>query len=866
MTTILQQNAYTPQSIEAKWQATWQAAKLHAIDTANPEPSGETFYCLSMFPYPSGRLHMGHVRNYTLGDVVSRIKRMQGYTVLQPMGWDSFGLPAENAAIQRNIAPEAWTLENIAYMRGQLQRLGFAYDWSREVLTCQDDYYRWTQWLFLYLYQRGLAYKKEAPVNWCPIDQTVLANEQVIDGKCWRDGALVEKKRLSQWFFKTTAYADQLLDNLETLSGWPERVKTMQARWIDRSLGTEVKFDIADSDFAIDVYTTRADTLMGVTYLALAPEHPLVAHVTRPEHLAAVESYQQEAKNKSELDRTAEGREKTGVPLGSYAKHPISGKLIPIWVADYVLADYGTGAVMAVAAHDERDFEFAKKYNLPIIEVISAPANCDSGDQSSLSNDKPGAYTDKGILINSGDFDGLDSDAAKEQITQFLTARQLGQAKVQYRLRDWLVSRQRFWGAPIPIVYCEKCGTVAVPESELPVKLPSAHDVDFQAKGKSPLASCDAFVNTVCPNCEGPATRETDTMDTFVCSSWYYLRFVDPHNTSQPFDPALIARWLPVDQYIGGIEHAILHLMYARFFMMALADGGLTGCKENQEPFKQLLTQGMVLKDGAKMSKSKGNVVDPDEILKTYGADTARFFILSDSPPQADFDWKDSGVEGCFRFLQRVWRVVSDARSLVNLSAPAPSILDDTLTGNQKDLLRMTHQTIAGISRDIEGKTSASEPDLNASFQFNTVVSKLRELVNFMSKHAIQSEPGSQENIDSSCPVYSFAVSSLLKLLAPLCPHISEELWHRLGGSGFIHEQAWPVADPAALVAEHATVVVQINGKLRDQFEVATDTPKEALEATARLLPKIAGLLEKQTIVKTIVVPNKLVNFVVKPI
>ncbi|MEB3245699.1 MAG: leucine--tRNA ligase [Vampirovibrionales bacterium] len=859
MSSILQQDAYAPTLIEPRWQAEWAAAGLYAVDTAANDDR-LPFYCLSMFPYPSGRLHMGHVRNYTLGDVVARIKRMQGFNVLQPMGWDSFGLPAENAAIQKGVAPEAWTFENIDYMRGQLQRLGFAYDWQREVMTCREDYYKWTQWLFLQLYKQGLAYKKEAPVNWCPVDQTVLANEQVIEGRCWRDGALVERKRLSQWFFKTTAYADVLLDNLDTLPGWPERVKTMQKRWIERSYGSRVKFIVrrlaqpaaefgardgaqgnqgAENDF-IEVYTTRPDTLFGVTYLALAPEHALVDKLTTPEQRDAVLAYCEAAKNKPEMERVAEGKAKTGVFTGGYATHPLTGEAIPVWVADYVLAEYGTGAVMAVPAHDSRDFEFANTYGLAVREVISS-----DGKSAGINSE---AYTAYGVLLNSGAFNGLDSESAKTEITKSLDDRGLGARKTQYRLRDWLVSRQRFWGAPIPIIYCPSCGTVPVPEAQLPVKLPAAVDVDFKAKGKSPLASVEHFVNTPCPSCGGPATRETDTMDTFVCSSWYFLRFVDPHNTERPFDPALIAKWLPVDQYVGGIEHAILHLMYARFFMMALADAGLTGSISNQEPFKNLLTQGMVLKDGAKMSKSKGNVVDPDEILKTYGADTARFFILSDSPPQADFDWKDSGVEGCFRFLQKVWRLVVDWQPVLDLTLPEPDLA--TLSGEQKAVYRATHQAISGISADIEN-----------AFQFNTVVSKLRELVNALSAMPKASDA-------EVCASRSFAVATLIKLLAPICPHMAEALWEKLGmfaRTGSIHTQAWPSANPAALVPDALTIVVQFNGKLRAEFTASPDASKADLEASALALPKVQSLLAGQSLVKTIVVPGKLVNFVIKP-
>jgi leucyl-tRNA synthetase len=850
------QDTYQPQTLEARWQQHWEETGCYQT-ASRPQPGKKKYYALSMFPYPSGRLHMGHVRNYTITDVIARLHRMQGAHVLHPMGWDSFGLPAENAAIQHGARPDTWTFENIDYMRRQLKRLGLAVDWQREVFTCRPDYYRWTQWMFLTLYHRGLAYQKEAPVNWCEQCQTVLANEQVIDGRCWRDDSLVTRKMLRQWFFKITQYADRLLANLDKLPGWPERVKTMQRNWIGYSEGAEICFPLLDEagmplpDAApLRVFTTRPDTLMGVTYVVLAPEHAWVDGLTRPGQRAAVDAYREQARRKSEIERTSTDREKTGVFLGSFVQHPLSGAPLPLWIADYALADYGTGAVMAVPAHDERDWQFAHVYNLPIKTVI-LPTEAVPQDNDA-SKPQEAAYTGPGRLTHSDvpaklDVDGQDSHTAKRTITQALAAQGLGGAKTQYRLRDWLVSRQRYWGAPIPVVYCEACGTVPVPEAHLPVLLPT--DVDFSVQGRSPVATSETFLQTQCPTCGAAARRETDTMDTFVCSAWYYLRYVDPHNTQQPFDPALVAQWLPVDQYVGGIEHAILHLMYARFFMMALADAGWTGLSTLDEPFANLLTQGMVLKDGAKMSKSKGNIVDPDEIFDTYGADTARFFILSDSPPGADFDWKSSAVEGCYKFLQRVWRLVTDNNlpGGIDLACPAP--VYERLTGPQRQLYQAGQMAIAGITQDM-----AEE------YQFNTVVSKLREWVNTMGRYA---GAGHVSHTGATvCPVWSDAVRTLLLLLAPVAPHLSEDLWHRLGGSGSVHAQAWPVAHTPALSADTVEVVVQINGKLRDRFEIASGLAPAQLEELAKARPKVQEHLSGAVIRKVVTVPGKLVNFV----
>jgi leucyl-tRNA synthetase len=825
---ILQIDSYQPQAIEAKWQKQWEESGLYKTDT--DETHQPKYYALSMFPYPSGRLHMGHVRNYTLTDVIARFKRMHGFNVLHPMGWDSFGLPAENAAIQNNIPPSEWTMSNIDYMRKQLKQLGLAVDWDREVATCKEDYYKWTQWMFLYLYKRGLAYKKEAPVNWCEQCHTVLANEQVIDGRCWRDDSLVIKKKLNQWFFKTTEYADRLLNNLDKLKGWPERVLLMQKNWINKSIGAEVEFKVEGRDIRIPVFTTRPDTIFGVTYMVLAPEHPLAELLVSEEYRESLDQYIETTKLKSEMDRTASDKEKTGVSLGVNAINPYNGEFVPIWVSDYVLMDYGTGAVMAVPAHDERDFEFAQKFQLPIKRVIENPVHPNQPLEA--------AYTDPGILVNSGEFTGLDSETAKEKITLLAQTEKFGKQKIQYRLRDWLVSRQRYWGTPIPIIYCEKCGTVPVLDEHLPVRLPK--DVDFSVKGVSPVATSSSFKHAPCPKCGEMGKRETDTMDTFVDSSWYYLRYIDPHNETKPFEPQLIHQWMPVDQYVGGIEHAILHLMYSRFFMMALSDSGWT---EQDEPFKNLLTQGMVLKDGSKMSKSKGNIVDPDAIFQEFGADTARFFILSDSPPQADFDWKESAVEGCFKFLSRVWRCVTEHQNAINFNLPLPAYED--MTGETRELFQWTNRTIGGITTDIE-----------TQFQFNTVISKIREFVNYLAKF----KPGNQPEA-----VYSHAIASLLKVLAPITPHMAQELWQLSGGIDALYTQSWPTWDPIATQSDMVEVVVQINGKVRDKFTVASGLTQKELEDLARERPKVIQQIGDQQIVKVIVVPNKLVNMVVKP-
>ena len=828
--------SYYPQEIEKKWQKIWEENKAFKTTDDDSKPK---YYALSMFPYPSGKLHMGHVRNYTITDVIARYKKMNGFNVLHPMGWDSFGLPAENAAMKHGANPETWTDENIKYMTKQLKMLGLSYDWDREVTTCKPDYYKWTQWLFLQLYKKGLAYKKEAAVNWCEECGTVLANEQVIDGKCWRCDHVVEKKYLSQWFLKITDYAEILLKDLDKLTGWGDNVKTMQANWIGKSEGAILRFKVCDmpdgSDLEIPVYTTRPDTAYGITYLVVAPEYKDIEKLTTPENKKAVEEYRANARKMTEIERLSTDRIKTGVPLGTHCINPFTGEKFPLWTADYALVEYGTGAVMAVPTHDTRDFDFAKKYNLPMKVVIENPEN--------PSDCKDAAYTEPGIMVNSGEFNGMKNEDAKKAITEKAVKGGFGEFKTQYRLRDWLVSRQRYWGAPIPVVYCEKCGIQPVPEEQLPVLLPK--DVDFSVVGKSPITTSKSFVETTCPCCGGPARRETDTMDTFVCSSWYYLRYSDARNDKMPFAKDKVNKWLPVDQYVGGIEHAILHLLYSRFFTKALRDLGLL---DFDEPFKNLLTQGMVLKDGSKMSKSKGNTVDPDEIFENYGADTARLFILSDSPPARDFDWSDAGVEGCYKFLNRVWRLISTNAENINLCHC--ELVSGSLKKKDNDeLLRRVHIAIKGVSNDIAN-----------DFQFNTVISKYRELVN-----TIYDWQGKKSTLDDEDKqVLSFAILTLIKLMSPVAVHLTEEAWHDLGGKDSIHEQEWTKWDENLAKLSSITLVVQVNGKLRDKIEADESSSEEELKALALESAKVKEFTDGKTIVKTIVVPKKLVNIVAK--
>ena len=818
---------YFPQKIEKKQRKFWDELKINKTSEDMSKPK---YYALSMFPYPSGRLHMGHVRNYTITDVIARFKKMQGFNVLHPMGWDSFGLPAENAAIQKGVNPKDWTLKNIAYMKEQLNNLGLMYDWEREVTTCLPDYYKWTQYLFQQFYKKGLAYKSEAAVNWCEKCSTVLANEQVIDGKCWRCDSIVEKKYLSQWFLKITDYAQELLESIDKLDGWGENVKLMQKNWIGKSQGTIIDFKVkGKKDLSVKVYTTRPDTVYGVTYVVVAPEYKDIEKLTTEDNKNAVEAYRKNAKRLTEIERLSNAREKTGVKLGTYVINPFNGEEIPLYAADYALVEYGTGAVMAVPTHDERDFAFAKKYNLPMKVVIENPEN-----PSDCSTE---AYTDEGILINSGEFDGLNNVEAKEKITQKAIKEGLGEAKTQYRLRDWLISRQRYWGAPIPVVYCEDCGIQLVPEDQLPVLLPE--DVDFSVVGRSPITTSKTFIDTTCPKCGKKAKRETDTMDTFMCSSWYYLRYCDPKNDKKPFDKELVDKYMNVDQYVGGIEHAILHLLYSRFVTKALRDMEFLSF---DEPFKNLLTQGMVLKDGSKMSKSKGNTVDPDEIFENYGADTARLFILSDSPPQRDFDWSDAGVEGCYKFLNRVWKLYYQNQNRISLDY---KISLENLSKDSDKLVRLTNIAIKKITSDIEHE-----------FQFNTVISKYREFVNSIYEYL------NVEEIDNN--VLSYALISLLKLMSPVCVHLTDELYQNLGGKGSIHQLEWPKYDENLTQMNDITLVVMVNGKLRDKITVSSQANEDELKNKALESQKVKEFIDGKTIVKTIVVPKKLVNIVVK--
>lgn len=817
---------YIPQQIEKKWQKIWQETK--AFET-HSEEGKDKYYILEMFPYPSGNLHMGHVRNYSIGDVVARFKKMQGFNVIHPMGYDAFGMPAENAAIQNGIAPAKWTYSNIENMTRQQQELGLSYDWDREVLTCREDYYKHTQKLFGLFYKKGLAYKKEAKVNWCDKCHTVLANEQVEDGKCWRCKTLVVKKGLSQWFFKITDYADRLLADLDKLPGWPERVKTMQRNWIGRSTGTQFSFAVEGMEEKIPVYTTRVDTVYGVTYLVLAPEHPLVEKLIKdnPEK-AKLEAFITEMRNQNDMARTAEDAPKLGMPTGSYAIHPLTGERVPIWIANYVLYEYGTGAVMAVPEGDQRDWEFAQKYKLPVRLVIQ------NREHDLALEDMKAAYETDGYLVNSGEFDGLGSKEAREKITEKIEQMGIGEGKVNYRLRDWLISRQRYWGCPIPIVYCPSCGPVLVPDDQLPVKLPE--DVEFVTDATSPLETSEEFLYCACPKCGEKAKRETDTMDTFIDSSWYFLRYCDPKNEKSPFDKEKADYWMPVDQYIGGIEHAILHLLYARFFMKVLHDEGLVSA---EEPFTNLLCQGMVLKDGSKMSKSVGNVVSPEEIVKKYGADTARLFILFAAPPEKDLEWSEQGVEGSYRFLKRVWAIVNAYNHM--------GTKESGLTEDESALRRRLHKTIAKATEDLDGK-----------FAFNTAISAIMELVNDMYKFA-----DAHESIEAT--LKTEVIRNLLIVLAPFVPHITEELWQTVGAKEkSVYDAPWPSVDPEALVVDTVEMAVQVNGKVRATIEVSTSIAADEIEREAMNVPAVQKFLEGKTVVKCIVIPKRIVNIVVK--
>ena len=820
---------YNPQEIEKKWQTVWDNPNYYKIDVDDNKPK---YYALEMFPYPSGNLHMGHVRNYSIGDVLARFKKMSGFNVLHPMGFDAFGMPAENAAISHGVKPDDWTFANIKNMISQQKSMGLDYDWNREVETCKKDYYRWTQWLFELFYKRGLAYKKEAAVNWCDTCGTVLANEQVIDGKCWRCDHEVHKKNLSQWFFKITDYAEELLKDLQKLEGWPERVKIMQENWIGRSEGLEISFEVPQLNEKFSVYTTRPDTSFGITFVALAPEHKLVDKILQNSpNPAPIKDFCEKVKNQSDIERTSSESEKNGIFTGFYCINPFNGKKVPIWITNYVVFEYGTGAVMGVPSEDQRDFMFAKKYNLEIIITLQPK------DKNLILDEMTEAYTEKdGLLVNSGKFSGMEFHEGFNKIMEFAEENGFGKKKINYKLRDWLISRQRYWGAPIPIIYCENCGEVLVPENDLPVELPD--DVEFKQGELSPLSTSKKFSEVFCPKCGKPAKRETDTMDTFICSSWYFLRYTDPHNENLPFSRENVNYWSPVDQYIGGIEHAILHLLYSRFFTKVLRDAKLL---DFDEPFTNLLTQGMVIKDGAKMSKSLGNVVSPEEIIKKFGADTARLFILFAAPVERDLDWSDQGVEGSFRFLNRVWRILGIFEDFIKKGAENYNF--DELNDEEKNFRRILHKTIKKVTED-----------LGERFMFNTAISSLMELVN--AAHNFQ-----DKKINPNL-AREFA-ENLLKMLAPFVPHISAELWSKFF-EGDVHRQNWVKFDEKAIIEDEVEIVIQINGKIREHVKVALNLSKKELEEIAPNLPKIKELTANKKIVKIIAVPNKLINIVVK--
>ena len=827
------QEKYAPHEIEAKWQKYWEENKTFKVEKDDSKPKS---YVLEMFPYPSGNLHMGHVRNYSIGDVIARFRTMKGFNVLHPMGWDSFGMPAENAAIKHNIPPKKWTMENIANMTRQLKALGLSYDWDREVATCKEDYYKWTQWFFELFYKRGLAVKKESAVNWCDTCNTVLANEQVIDGKCWRCDHEVVKKDLSQWFFKITDYADELLKDLSLLEGWPERVKTMQRNWIGRSEGLEFTFEIPALNDKVAVYTTRPDTAYGVTFMALAAEHPLIKKLCENNPKAdEINAFCERVRNQSEIERTSSESEKEGIFTGAYCINPFTGRKVEIWVTNYVLYDYGTGAVMGVPTGDQRDWMFADKYGIEKIVTI-----CPVGQELKL-EEMTCAYEEKeGMLVNSGEFTGMEMHAAMSAIMDKAEKEGFGKRRVNYRLRDWLISRQRYWGAPIPIIYCPHCGEVLVPEDQLPVRLPE--DVSFTAGAKSPLATSEEFVHCKCPKCGADATRETDTMDTFLCSSWYYLRYTDARNDKLPFAKDVNNYWGPVDQYIGGIEHAILHLLYSRFFLKVLRDAGLV---DYDEPFSNLLTQGMVIKDGAKMSKSLGNVVSPEEILSKYGADTARLFILFAAPPERELEWSDQGVEGSFRFLNRIWRIVQAFETV--LEQKVTEYDHSNLNEADKDLRRVLHSSIKKVTNDIETR-----------FNFNTAISTMMELVNalYAYKEAVK-EP-------NAGLVYE-AISDLIKMMSPFVPHITEELWRgAIDANSSVHEQSWPECDEEALKVDNVEIVLQVNGKVRGRLTVPAEATKEELEKIAMADANVQAHIGDATVRKVICVPGRLVNIVAK--
>jgi leucyl-tRNA synthetase len=854
---------YKPQSIEHKWQERWRSARAFEV---TEDPSKPKFYCLEMFAYPSGHAHVGHVRNYLIGDVVARLKRMRGFNVLHPFGWDAFGLPAENAAIKNRTHPETWTLENIAHMKGQLQRLGISYAWEREIATCLPDYYRWNQWIFLKMLERGLAYRKRSSVNWCPSCKTVLANEQVVDGGCWRCGTPVETRELEQWFFKITHYADELVDDMKELGGWPEKVLTMQRNWVGRSNGARVRFTVQDSSDIehrisdIEVFTTRIDTIYGATFMVLAPEHPIVQQfAAESDDAAAFRARVAKFTAQDKSSRAQGDVEKEGFDTGRTAINPFTGKPIPIWVANFVLIDYGTGAVMGVPGHDERDFEFARKYGLPVTIVVQPASAEGSGEAGAPALDAAAmteAHAGDGRLVNSGPYDGLAWQDANRAMTADAKTRGIGYGTVQYRLKDWGISRQRYWGTPIPVIYCEKDGLVPVPYDDLPVVLPKV--VEFSGRGDSPLAQIPEFVNVTCPTCGGPARRETDTMDTFVDSSWYFFRFCDPKDAQLPFDPETVGYWGPVDFYIGGVEHAILHLIYSRFFTRVFRDLGMTHLGE---PFTTLLTQGMVLKDGQVMSKSKGNVVDPDEMIEKYGADALRLYVAFVAPPEKEIEWSDAGLEGSWRFLARVWRLADSLKdSIGGEGIPAPSTLE--LTDAERVLRRKTHETIKRVTFDLDPRV-----------HLNTAVAAMMELVNelyaFCSSH--RSVPVGGDEADkvgavdrpATIAVLKEAVEALVRMLSPFAPHMCEELWVALGHQDGIVAAGWPEYDEAVAKASEIVIPVQVNGKLRGRVTVAADASDDDLQAAALADPAIKAHIEGKTIRKVVVARGKLVSIVV---
>ena len=825
---------YTPQEIEEKWQEKWEKSRLFNV---KEDPQKPKYYCLEMFPYPSGRIHMGHVRNYSIGDVVARYKRMRGFNVLHPMGWDSFGLPAENAAIKHGVHPAKWTEENIAFMKKQLKRLGFSYDWDREISTCEPEYYRWEQKIFIEMLEKGLAYKKKAPVNWCERCHTVLANEQVIGGKCWRCGEEVVIKDLEQWFFRITAYAEELLEGLKKLKGkWPERVLTMQENWIGKSEGAEIEFEVEGLNEKIRVFTTRPDTVYGITFMSVAPEHPIVEKLIKnhPEY-EKVKQEIERLKKQPKSARLMESFEKEGIFTGSYCINPFTQERVPIFVANFVLYEYGTGAVMAVPAHDQRDFEFAKKYNLPIKVVIQPEG------KSLNPEEMEEAYEGEGILVNSGPFTGMKNEEAKKAIIKYMEEKGFGKGAVSYRLKDWLISRQRYWGAPIPVVYCPECGIVPVPESELPVTLPK--NAPFSGVG-NPLEQVEEFVKARCPKCGKEAKRETDTMDTFVESSWYFFRFCSPKYDKGPFKREEADYWMPVDQYIGGIEHAVLHLLYSRFYTRVLRDLGYT---ELDEPFDALLTQGMVIKDGAKMSKSLGNVVDPDDMIEKYGADTVRLFLLFAAPPERDLDWSDQGIDGCFRFLNRLWRFIQ--KHIDEVKEAKGDFEPDKLSDGAKELVKKTHKLIQKVTADIEDR-----------FHFNTAIAAVMEYLNFLYDVESRLELNSEEDKKA----LRDAFEKLALLLSPFVPHFADEIWEALGNEGFTLEQPWPQHNPEWVKEKETTVVIQVNGKVRSRIQVPVNLPEEELKNIALNDERIKKWIEGKNVVKVIVVPNKIVNIVVR--